>query len=131
MRRVLVFHRDHCLACRSCELACSVAHSESGELEAAIAEECPPVRRVVVAQGPRDPMPLGIPEELRKDAPASGRGKLKHAPPMQANDLPVVAQAVSPANRICSQLLTEGAVAGYGAAWSPAIVSEVSGRTFR
>src|ERR1035438_10453930 len=27
MRRVLVFHRDHCLACRSCELACSVAHS--------------------------------------------------------------------------------------------------------
>src|ERR1035441_6546194 len=32
MRRVLVFHRDHCLACRSCELACSVAHSASGEL---------------------------------------------------------------------------------------------------
>jgi NADPH-dependent 2,4-dienoyl-CoA reductase/sulfur reductase-like enzyme/Fe-S-cluster-containing hydrogenase component 2 len=51
MRRVLVFHRDHCLACRSCELACSVAHSEGGELAAAIAEECPPVRRVVVASG--------------------------------------------------------------------------------
>jgi NAD(P)H-nitrite reductase large subunit/Fe-S-cluster-containing hydrogenase component 2 len=49
MRRVLVFHRDHCLACRGCELACSVAHSESGELEAAIAEALPPVRRVVVA----------------------------------------------------------------------------------
>ena len=41
MRRVLVFHRDHCLACRSCELACSVAHSESGALESAIAEEFP------------------------------------------------------------------------------------------
>jgi NAD(P)H-nitrite reductase large subunit/Fe-S-cluster-containing hydrogenase component 2 len=55
MGRVLVFHRDHCLGCRSCELACSVAHSESGELEAAIAEELPPVRRVVVAQGGRGP----------------------------------------------------------------------------
>jgi carbon-monoxide dehydrogenase iron sulfur subunit len=49
MRPVLVFHRDRCLACRSCELACSVAHSESAELEAAIAEELPPTRRVVVA----------------------------------------------------------------------------------
>src|ERR1017187_6998861 len=80
MRRVLVFNRDHCLACRSCELACSVAHSESGELDAAIAEECPPVRRVVVAQGPCDPMPLGIPEELRKDAPASGRWQAEACP---------------------------------------------------
>src|ERR1039457_6184996 len=52
MGRVLVCHRDHCLACRSCELACSVAHSESGELEAAIAEALPPIRRVVVVQRP-------------------------------------------------------------------------------
>jgi nitrite reductase (NADH) large subunit len=51
MRRVLVFHRDHCLACRSCELACSVAHSESGVLESALAEEFPPRRRVVLASG--------------------------------------------------------------------------------
>ena len=49
MRRVLVFHRDHCLACRSCERACSVAHSESGVLESALAEEFPPKRRVVLA----------------------------------------------------------------------------------
>jgi hypothetical protein len=28
--------------------------------------------------------------------PQAGVGKLKHAPPMRANDLPVVAQAVSP-----------------------------------
>ncbi len=49
MRPVLVFNRDHCLACRSCELACSVAHSESDALEAAIAEEFPPTRRVVLA----------------------------------------------------------------------------------
>ncbi|MCX6632267.1 MAG: 4Fe-4S dicluster domain-containing protein, partial [Candidatus Solibacter sp.] len=51
MRPVLVFHREHCLACRGCELACSVAHSASGTLEAAIAEEFPPKRRVVVAGG--------------------------------------------------------------------------------
>ena len=70
MGRILVFHRDHCLACRSCELACSVAHSGGGAdplvragppspalalttqaLEAAIAEEHPPVRRVVLASG--------------------------------------------------------------------------------
>ena len=51
MRRVLVFHREHCLACRSCELACSVAHSESGVLESALAEEFPPRRRVVLASG--------------------------------------------------------------------------------
>src|ERR1035438_2574465 len=64
MRRVLVFHRDHCLGCRSCELACSVAHSESGELEAAIAEELPPVRRVVVAQGP---LPYGRGSDPSRD----------------------------------------------------------------
>lgn len=51
MRPVLVFHRDRCLACRSCELACSVAHSASGVLEAAIAEEFPPRRRVILAAG--------------------------------------------------------------------------------
>ena len=42
-----------------------------------------------------------------KTRPPAGVGKLKHAPPMQATDLPVVAQAVSPANRICSQTLRE------------------------
>src|ERR1022692_5106048 len=41
--------------------------------------------------------------------PQAGVGKLKHAPPMRANDLPLVAQAVSPANHICSHLLTLGA----------------------
>ncbi len=86
MRPILVFHREHCMACRGCELACSVAHSASvlsrvgrdderksatggsradgprgypvrptlvasGELEAAIAEEFPPKRRVFLADG--------------------------------------------------------------------------------
>ena len=39
--------------------------------------------------------------------PQAGVGKLKHAPPMRVDDLPVVGQALSPANRIVSQLLTE------------------------
>ena len=51
MRPVLVFRGDRCLACRSCELACSVAHSASGTLEAALAEQVPPRRRVMLAQG--------------------------------------------------------------------------------
>jgi anaerobic carbon-monoxide dehydrogenase iron sulfur subunit len=73
MGRVLVFHRDHCLACRSCELACSVAHSESGELEAAIAEKCPPVRRVVVA---RTPLPYGRGSDPSRDGVPSGPGAI-------------------------------------------------------
>jgi NAD(P)H-nitrite reductase large subunit/Fe-S-cluster-containing hydrogenase component 2 len=51
VRRVLIFHRERCLACRSCELACSVVHSESGRLETAIREEVLPRRRVMVAAG--------------------------------------------------------------------------------
>ena len=43
-------------------------------------------------------------EEMR---PQAGGGKLKHAPPMRVNDLPVVAQAVPPANYIFSQLVRE------------------------
>jgi NAD(P)H-nitrite reductase large subunit/Fe-S-cluster-containing dehydrogenase component len=46
---ILIFNRERCLACRACELACSVAHSESGQLETAIAEELPPRRRVTIA----------------------------------------------------------------------------------
>jgi len=49
VRSILIFNRERCLACRACELACSVAHSQSGQLETAIAEELPPKRRVTVA----------------------------------------------------------------------------------
>src|ERR1017187_3524994 len=45
----------------------------------------------------------------KKMRPQAGVGKLKHDPPLQANDLLVVAQAVSPANRIILQLLTVAA----------------------
>jgi len=40
------------------------------------------------------------------DRPPVGDGKLKHAPPMQANDYPVAAQAVPPASYTFSQLPT-------------------------
>ena len=49
--RTLVFKRDLCLACRSCELACSTVHSQSGRLETAIDEDAPPRRRVELAAG--------------------------------------------------------------------------------
>jgi NADPH-dependent 2,4-dienoyl-CoA reductase/sulfur reductase-like enzyme/Fe-S-cluster-containing hydrogenase component 2 len=49
--RTLFFNRDRCLACLNCELACSVVHSRSGRLAAAIDEEIPPRRRVTVAAG--------------------------------------------------------------------------------
>jgi NAD(P)H-nitrite reductase large subunit/Fe-S-cluster-containing hydrogenase component 2 len=51
VRALLIFNRERCLACRACELACSVAHSRSGQLETAIAEELPPKRRVTIAAG--------------------------------------------------------------------------------
>ena len=53
MPRRLTFDRGRCLACRSCELACAVVHSTSGELVEAIAEDPLPQRRVTIAAGPR------------------------------------------------------------------------------
>src|ERR1035441_2589063 len=41
--------------------------------------------------------------------PQAGVDRLKPVPPMHANDLPLVAQAVSPAYRIFSRLLTVAA----------------------
>jgi NADPH-dependent 2,4-dienoyl-CoA reductase/sulfur reductase-like enzyme/Fe-S-cluster-containing hydrogenase component 2 len=51
VRTIVTFNRERCLACRACELACSVIHSRSGRLEAAILEELPPKRRVLIAAG--------------------------------------------------------------------------------
>jgi nitrite reductase (NADH) large subunit len=51
MRTVVTFNRDRCLACRACELACSVVHSQSGRLESAITEKIPPKRRLTLAAG--------------------------------------------------------------------------------
>jgi nitrite reductase (NADH) large subunit len=49
MRRVLVFESDRCLACRSCELACAVAHSGGLSLAETVGLEEPPLRRVRLA----------------------------------------------------------------------------------
>jgi nitrite reductase (NADH) large subunit len=51
MTRRLVFDQDHCLACKSCELACAVVHSESQILSEAIHEFPRPQRRVRMALG--------------------------------------------------------------------------------
>ena len=45
---------------------------------------------------------LGSCEEIR---PQAGVGKLKHAPPLHANDLPLVGQALSPANQFLHSFL--------------------------
>jgi len=47
MRR-LTFARERCVACRSCEIACTLAHSETGTLPEALGETPVPRRRVVV-----------------------------------------------------------------------------------
>ncbi len=50
MRR-LAFASDRCLACRSCEIACALAHSQSGSLTASLLETPAPRRRVAIARG--------------------------------------------------------------------------------
>ena len=58
-------------------------------------------------------------EEMRQPA---GVGKLKHAPPMQANESLAVAQAVPPANYISSHLLTDVVATGEARAAEPGAV---------
>lgn len=47
MRQILV-RSEHCLGCKSCELACAVAHSTSKTLFEAIEETIPPQKRIFV-----------------------------------------------------------------------------------
>ncbi|MCK4419737.1 4Fe-4S dicluster domain-containing protein [Candidatus Aerophobetes bacterium] len=48
MNYVITVNVDKCLGCRSCEMACAVAHSNSKELFTAIGEEPLPQYRVTV-----------------------------------------------------------------------------------
>ena len=48
VRRVIVVDPRRCLACRTCEIECAVAHSRSKELLQAMAEEVPPRPRVTL-----------------------------------------------------------------------------------
>ncbi len=45
---------EKCLACRGCEIACAVAHSESGSLMDAVREETAPKHRITVRVFDRD-----------------------------------------------------------------------------
>jgi carbon-monoxide dehydrogenase iron sulfur subunit len=57
-KRMVVVRVDKCLACKSCELACAVAHSTSKNLEQAIREEPKPKPRLKVGQGKGFTAPL-------------------------------------------------------------------------
>ncbi|MBA3051521.1 MAG: 4Fe-4S dicluster domain-containing protein [Candidatus Omnitrophota bacterium] len=46
--KIIYISPEKCLACRSCQLACAVAHSKSRELAKAIAEEPRPAARISV-----------------------------------------------------------------------------------
>jgi carbon-monoxide dehydrogenase iron sulfur subunit len=48
MRKVIAVDIGRCLACKSCEIACAVAHSASGRLEEAAVEQPKPQKRVTV-----------------------------------------------------------------------------------
>ncbi|NOY83144.1 MAG: 4Fe-4S dicluster domain-containing protein [Kiritimatiellaeota bacterium] len=58
MKSLLVVRPDRCLGCRSCELACGVAHSKSKTLIDAIREDPLPKVRVWVEKGAAFSTPL-------------------------------------------------------------------------
>jgi len=65
--KTIVCRIERCLGCRSCEIACALAHCEFDDLREAVAAEPKPERRVrVVAAGPH-----GLPLQCRhcEDAP--------------------------------------------------------------
>jgi carbon-monoxide dehydrogenase iron sulfur subunit len=56
--KIIACRVEHCLGCRSCELACAVEHSASKELLGALGEETPPQRRVRVEAAGTGGLPL-------------------------------------------------------------------------
>ncbi|MCL6639731.1 MAG: 4Fe-4S dicluster domain-containing protein [Firmicutes bacterium] len=50
MAKEVLIRFDRCLGCRSCELACAVAHSESKTLFGALGEARSPLKRIFVDQ---------------------------------------------------------------------------------
>jgi anaerobic carbon-monoxide dehydrogenase iron sulfur subunit len=58
MKGILVVNAQRCLGCKSCELACAVEHSKSGDLFEAINEYPLPSSRVDVVKGTQFAVPL-------------------------------------------------------------------------
>ena len=65
--KAIIINIEKCLACKSCEIACAVAHSKAGVLEEAITEWPKPQRRVTVEAAGE----FGVPMQCRhcEDAP--------------------------------------------------------------
>ncbi len=61
MAKMILVEASKCLGCRSCQLACAVAHSEAQELLAAIAEKARPRVTVVSVEGQ-----LAVPLQCRQ-----------------------------------------------------------------
>ncbi|ROQ90710.1 4Fe-4S dicluster domain-containing protein [Desulfosoma caldarium] len=58
LRERVMVRLERCVGCRSCELACRVAHSQSGTLWGAVMEEPKPRRRIFVEQAAESPAPF-------------------------------------------------------------------------
>ena len=65
----LIIRPDRCLGCRSCEIACAVAHSKSKNLFSALGEQPAPKKRIYVDCSPN--LEISIPITCRhcEDAP--------------------------------------------------------------
>ncbi|MFH1616039.1 MAG: 4Fe-4S dicluster domain-containing protein [Planctomycetota bacterium] len=61
MGKQIVVNIEKCLACKSCEIACALAHSESGELHEAITES-PKPKKMVNVESAGD---FGVPIQCR------------------------------------------------------------------
>jgi len=58
MGKSIVVDVEKCLGCKSCEIACAVAHSQSGVLEEALTEQPRPQKRVTVESIEQFAVPL-------------------------------------------------------------------------
>lgn len=67
MSKVIIIDIERCLACKSCEIACAIAHSKSKVLEDAVTESPRPQKRVTVEAAGE----FGVPMQCRhcEDAP--------------------------------------------------------------